>query len=233
MACIIKSMKYNMKTIATKLQTLLGDNTLDISEDFLIASYNYAINSLPMVPRLEKLFSKHKQFNLDAEHHYKWSLSDATGFRRITDIPMLNFYTSTGGEPCKLCICHKHVNDFYEKNGLVSLRKPGVPCEYTIETEDDNVWIVLDRPSDVPIIVDYIAYGFPKPVSSMDDEVEISAVAENLILNTMKTCYLHEAEDYAFAADVTSYLDNKLILEAVQILNKRWDQDAPRILGEV
>lgn len=226
-------MKYDLKTLSEKLRNLLGDGTNDLPSDFLINAYNYSINTLPMVPRLEKLFSKHKQFNLDAHNHYKWSLSDATGFRRISDIPMLNFYTSTGGEPCKLCICHRPVKDFYEKNGLVNLKQSGTPCEYTIEVEDDNVWIVLDRPSDVPIIVDYIAYGFPKPVSSMEDEVEISAVAENLILNVMKSCYLHEAEDYAFAADVTSYLDNKLILEAIQILNKNWGQDAPRILGEI
>lgn len=226
-------MKTTLKDLSYKLQTLLGDNTLDIPEDFLREAYNYSINSLPMVPKLEKLFSKHKQFNLDAKGHYKWSLSDATGFRRITDLPMLNFYTSTGGEPCKLCVCHRPVKDFYEHNGLVNLKQAGKPCEYTIETEDDDVWLVLDRPSDVPIIVDYIAYGVPKPVENMDDEIEISAIAENLILNTMKACYLHEAEDYAFAADVTSYLDNKTILEAIQMLYKKWGNEQTRILGEV
>lgn len=222
-----------LKDFAHKLQTLIGDNTLDIPEDFLRESYNYSINALPMVPRLEKLFSKHKQFNLDAKNNYKWSLSDATGFRRITDIPMLNFYTSTGGDPCKLCICHRPVKDFYEKNGLVSLKQPGQPCEYTIETEGDNVWLVLDRPSDVPIIVDYIAYGIPKPVECMDDKIEISAIAENLILNVMKAVYLREASDYSFAADVEQYLDNKSIIEAIQMLHRHWGNEEPRILGEV
>lgn len=226
-------MKYDMRTLAKKLQVLLGDNTLDIPEDFLKGAYNYAINALPMVPRLEKLFSKHKQFNLAAKDHYKWSLSDATGFRRITDIPMLNFYTSTGGEPCRLGLCHQPVRDFYEKNGLVSLKQPGTPCEYTIETEGDNVWLVLDRPSDVPIIVDYIAYGIPKPVECMEDEIEVSAVAENLILNVMKACYLREASDYAFAADIEQYLDNKSIIEAIQILHRHWGNESPRVLGEV
>ena len=221
------------KDLAEKLRLLIGDNTEDLPEDFLINSYNYSINSLPLVPKLERLFSKHKQFNLDAHNHYKWSLSDSTGFRRISDIPMLNFYTSTGGEPCRLCICHRPAKDFYETNGLVSLKKPGTPCEYTIETEDDNVWIVLDRPSDVPIIVDYIAYGFPKPIKNMEDEIEISAIAENLILETMKACYLHEASDYAFAADVTNYLDNKTILEAIQMLYKKWGTEQTRVLGEV
>lgn len=226
-------MKYDMRTLAEKLRLLLGDNTEDVPEDFLINAFNYSINALPMVPKLEKLFSKHKQFNLDAKNHYKWSLSDATGFRRITDIPMLNFYTSTGGEPCKLCICHKPVKDFYERNGLVSLKQSGKPCEYTIETEDDNVWLVLDRPSDVPIIVDYIAYGIPKPVKCMDDEIEISAIAENLVLNVMKACYLREASDYAFAADVEQYLDNKSIIEAIQMLHRHWGNESPRVLGEV
>lgn len=226
-------MKMKISDLAEKLRLHIGDNTDDLPEDFIINAYNYTINALPMVPRLEKLFSKHKQFNLDAEHHYKWSLSDATGFRRISDIPMLDFYTSTGGEPCKLCICHRAVNDFYKNNGLISLKKPGIPCEYTIEVEDDNVWLVLDRPSDVPIIVDYIAYGFPKPVDSMDDEIELSAIAEPLVVDVMKTLYLMEASDYAFAADVRAYLDNKKYIEAIQMLHRRWGNETPRILGEV
>lgn len=226
-------MKYKISDLAEKLRLLIGDNTDDLPEDFIINAYNYTVNALPMVPRLEKLFSKHKQFNLDAENHYKWSLSDATGFRRINDIPMLDFYTSTGGEPCKLCICHLPVEDFYKKNGLISLKKSGTPCEYTIETEDDNVWVVLDRPSNVPIVVDYIAYGFPKPVEKMDDEIELSAIAEPLVLDVMKTLYLMEASDYAFAADVRSYLDNKKELEAIQLLHRRWGTEAPRVLGEV
>ena len=227
------NMIYDMKTLAGKLRLLIGDNTDDLPEDFIINAYNYTINALPLVPRLEKLFSKHKQFNLDANKHYKWSLSDATGFRRISDIPMLNFYTSTGGEPCKLCLCHRRVEDFYKNNGLISLKKPGIPCEYTIETEGDNVWLVIDRPSDVPIIVDYIAYGFPKPVECMEDKIDVSAIAENLILDIMKTIYLMEASDYAFAADVRAYLDNKKELEAIQALHKRWGTEQIRILGEV
>lgn len=222
-----------MTDLAEKLRLHIGDNTEDLPEDFIINAYNYTINALPMVPRLEKLFSKHKQFNLDAEHHYKWSLSDATGFRRISDMPMLDFYTSTGGEPCKLSICHRSVEDFYAKNGLVNLKKSGTPCEYTIEVEDDNVWLVLDRPSDVPIIVDYIAYGFPKPVNSMEDEIELSAIAEPLVIDVMKTLYLMEASDYAFASDVRSYLDNKKEIEAIQMLHRTWGTEAPRILGEM
>ena len=226
-------MKMKVSDLAEKLRLHIGDNTDDLPEDFIINAYNYTINALPMVPRLEKLFSKHKQFNLDAEHHYKWSLSEATGFRRISDIPMLDFYTSTGGEPCKLCICHRPVGDFYGRNGLINLKKPGTPCEYTIEVEGDNVWLVLDRPSDVPIIVDYIAYGFPKPVNSMDDEIDLSAIAEPLVVDVMKTLYLMEASDYAFAADVRAYLDNKKYIEAIQMLHRRWGNEAPRILGEV
>lgn len=222
-----------LKDLSYKLQTLLGDNTLDLPEDFLREAYNYTVNALPMVPRLEKLFSKHKQFNLDANNHYKWSLSDATGFRRISDLPMLEFYTSTGGEPCKLCICHVPVEDFYQNNGLISIKKPGTPCEYTIEVEGDNVWLVFDRPLDIPVIIDYIAYGFPKPVQTMEDEVEISAIAENLVLDVMKTIYLMEASDYAFASDVRSYLDNKKELEAIQILHRKWGNEKIRILGEV
>ena len=226
-------MKYPLSTLAEKIRLAIGDNTVDIPSDFIINAYNYTINALPMVPRLEKLFSKHKHFNLDAENHYKWSLSEATGFRRISDFSLLEFYTSTGGEPCKLCICHRPVEDFYKNNGLVNMKQPGRPCEYTIEFEDDNTWLVLDRPSDVPIIVDYIAYGFPKPVSSMDDEIELSSIAEPLVIDVMKTLYLMEASDYAFAADVRAYLDNKKEIEAIQMLHRQLGIEGPRVLGEV
>lgn len=226
-------MKYPLSTLAEKIRLAIGDNTVDIPSDFIINAYNYTINALPMVPRLEKLFSKHKHFNLDAENHYKWSLSEATGFRRISDFSLLEFYTSTGGESCKLCICHRPVEDFYKNNGLINMKQPGRPCEYTIEFEDDNTWLVLDRPSDVPIIVDYIAYGFPKPVSSMDDEIELSSIAEPLVIDVMKTLYLMEASDYAFAADVRAYLDNKKEIEAIQMLHRQLGIEGPRVLGEV
>lgn len=226
-------MKYPLSTLAEKIRLAIGDNTIDIPSDFIINAYNYTVNALPMVPRLEKLFSKHKYFNLDAENHYKWSLSEATGFRRISDFSLLEFYTSTGGEPCKLCICHRPVEDFYKNNGLISMKQPGRPCEYTIEFEDDNTWLVLDRPSDVPIIVDYIAYGFPKPVSNMDDEIELSSIAEPLVIDVMKTLYLMEASDYAFAADVRAYLDNKKEIEAIQMLHRQLGIEGPRVLGEV
>ena len=224
-------MKMLVQDISDKLRSMLGDGTADVPSEFIIGGVNWAFNDLPTIPKMERLFSKHKQFNLDAKHHYRWNLNDS--FRRILNIPMLNFYTSTGGDPCKLCICHRPVKEFYEKNGLINLKKPGQPCEYTIETEDDNVWLVLDRPSDVPIIIDYIAYGVPKPVTSMEDEIEISALAENLILDVLRTYYLKEAEDYAQAGLITDYIDNKKIQEVQQQLYKNWGQDSPRILGEV
>lgn len=217
--------------IKDKLREMVGDGTMDISTSFIINGLNWAFNELPRVPKLDKLFSKHYTFNLDAKDHYKWNLNK--DFRRISNMPFLNFYTSTGGDPCKLCICHKPVAEFYKTNGLVSMKQPGKPCQYTIETEGDNVWLVLDRPSDVPIIIDYIAYGYPKPVETEEDEVEISAIAENLILDTLKTYLLREADDYAFAADVDSYLDNKKVIEAQQELYHRWGNEAIGVLGEV
>lgn len=224
-------MILTLNDIADRLRRALGDATADISEDFILNAFNYTINDLPVVPRLEKLFSKHKQFNLDANGHYRWNLNDS--FRRITDIPMLNFYTSTGGEPCRLPLCHRAVKDFYDKNGLVNLKQPGVPCEYTIEVEGDNVWLVLDRPSDVPIIVDYIAYGILKPATSMEDEYEISALAENLIVDVMKACWLKESSDYAFSDNILMYIDNKKVIETIQQLHKQWGEDSIRVLGEV
>lgn len=224
-------MKYTVSQFEEIFRTHIGDGTIDIPEDFVIKALNWSFNALPMVPKLAKIFSKHKQVQLDAEGHYRWSLNG--NFRRLLDIPMMNFWTSTGGDICKLKICHRDVKEFYDHNGIVSLKEAGRPCEYTIEQEDDNIWLVFDRPLDVPVIIDYIAYGIPKPVKSKDDVIEISGIAENLILDIMRTVYYHEADDFAFAADINSYLDNKKVLEAIQQLNRRWGVEEATIVGEI
>ena len=224
-------MKYTVSQFEDIFRTHLGDGTIDIPEDFVIKALNWSFNALPLVPKLAKIFSKHKQVQLDAQGHYRWNLNGE--FRRLLDIPMMNFWTSTGGDICKLKVCHRPVVDFYNHNGIIKMKQPGQPCEYTIEQEGDNIWLVFDRPLDVPVIIDYIAYGIPKPVTSKEDEIDISAVAENLILDVMRTVYYHEADDFAFAADISSYLDNKKVLEAIQQLNRRWGVEAPTIVGEV
>ena len=224
-------MKYTVNEFSKLFQTHIGDGTLDIPEDFVINALNWAFNELPRVPKLEKLFSKHNQVQLDAKDHYRWNLNG--DFRRLLDIPMMNFWTSTGGDICKLNICHRDVKEFYDHNGIVNLKQPGEPCEYTIEQENDNIWLVFDRPLDVPVIIDYIAYGIPKPVKSEEDEIDISAIAENLIIDAMRTVYYHESDDFAFAADISSYLDNKKVTEAIQALNRRWGVEEQTIIGEM
>lgn len=224
-------MKYTVKDFEEIFRTHIGDGTIDLPEDFVIKALNWSFNALPMIPKLSKLFSKHKQVQLDAKDHYRWNLNG--DFRRLLDIPMMNFWTSTGGNICRLCICHRDVKEFYDHNGIVSLKEAGRPCEYTIEQEDDNIWLVFDRPLNVPVIIDYIAYGIPRPVKSPEDVIEISGIAENLILDVMRTVYYHESDDFAFAADINSYLDNKKVLEAIQQLNRRWGVEAPTIVGEI
>ena len=223
-------MKMTVREFADKFQTMRGDSTLDTPERFIIEGINWCFRDLPLVPKLGKIFSKHSKYNLDANGHYRWNLND--NFRRLIDIPMLNFYSTTGGEPCRITICHEDVEDFYDKNGLIELKKAGTPCQYTIEEEDDNVWLVFDRPLNIPIIVDIIAYGFPKPVSSYDDVIEISAIAEHLMLMILTTVWLQEAEDFAFSANIYDYLDNKWLPQAVQALNKRWGVAKVSIVGE-
>lgn len=223
-------MKYTVREIADRFRNIIGDETLDIPMDFIINAINYCFSELPRVPKLDRLFYQHITVELDAKDHYKWEISGK--FRRLNNTIFLNFWTSTGGDICRLNICHRDVEPFYNKHGIPKLKKPGVPCEYTLEQEDDNIYLVLDRPSDVPIMLDYGACGFPKPVSSPDDVIEISAIAENLMFAVMKNVYYQESADFAFAADIENYLDNKLTPEAVQMLNKRWSTDAPIILGE-
>ena len=223
-------MKYTVEEFANKFRTTRGDSTMDTPDDFIIEGINWCFRDLPLVPKLGKLFSKHYKWNLDAKNHYRWKING--DFRRLIDVPMLNFYTSTGGEPCKLTVCHEDVENFYEHNGLIELKHPGEPCQYTIEEEDDNVWIVFDRPLNVPIIIDMIAYGFPKPVTKMDDVIELSAIAEQLIMMVLTTVWLQEAEDFSFAGNIYDYLDNKWLPEAIQALNKRWGVAKVAVVGE-
>lgn len=226
-----RGMKYKVSEFAKVFQTHIGDGTMDIPDEFIMNALNWAFNELPRVPKLSKIFSKHKTVQLDAKGHYRWNLNG--DFRRLVDIPMMNFWTSTGGDICKLKLCHRDNVEFYNTNGIINLKQPGRPCEYTIEQEGDSIWLVFDRPLDVPVILDYIGYGVPKKVTSMDDEIEISAIAENLILNAMRTVYYHESDDFAFAADISSYLDNKMVVEAIQALNRRWGIEEQTIIGEM
>jgi hypothetical protein len=81
--------------------------------------------------------------------------------------------------------------------------------------------------------VDYIAYGIPKDLTSMDDEFEISAIVENAVLETLRTVWFRETDDLAFSGAIGDYLDNKTIPQLVQLINQRYGSDSPVIVGEV
>ena len=210
-------MKYQVRDFAKKFRILAGDTSEDTPDEFIINGLNWAFNSLPSVPKLGKAFSKHYQFNLDAKGNYKWRLNG--DFRRLTDLPMLNFYTSNGEEPCQINICARSNVDFYKKNGIIAMKQPGEPCEYTIEQEDDDIYLVLDRPLDIPLIIDYIAFGYPAPI-------------ENLSLHTLRKVWFEEADDLGFAGAFTDYMDNKMLPEAIQMINKRFGAEDQIVLGE-
>lgn len=218
-----------VKKFATKYRSLAGDETISLPDAEIINALNWAFNSLPSVPKLELAFMEHCTKQLDANNHYRWELT--TKFRRIADIEYLHFYTTTGGDPCRLHVCNRPNSDFYAKNGLVSLKKTGIPCEYTLEREDDQTYLVVDRPLEVPVIIDYIVYGYPQPVESMEDEFEVSSVIENLIISAMRRIQYLESSDFAFAQSITEYLDSKEILEAIQMLNKSYGNEMPVVLG--
>lgn len=226
-----KSMIITVENLAEKFRSLIGDETISVPDNFIIEALNWAFNSLPSVPKLERAFAEHYTQNLDALGHYKWRLGKR--FRRIADFQYLYFYTSTGGDPCRLPLCNRAPQDFYKKNGLIELKVAGKPCEYTIERIGDDTWLVLDRPSNVPIIIDYVAYGYPKPVASMEDKIELSAVIENLILSAMRRLYYLESSDANFAGVVTDYLSNVEVVEAIQMLNKTYGSELPPVLGGI
>lgn len=240
--------------LINKFRALAGDDSASIPDQMLIEAINLALNKITSVPKLSKAFSKHYTVNLPSKGECKWELDG--DFRRLADIPMLNFYSiGEGGDPCPLRICPLDPINFYNKHGMVNLKQPGIPCEYTIEQEDDHTYLVVDRPLDIPLMVDYIAYGYPKPIegfTEMDMEtgksvivridpetgehvpvgIEISAVVEQLILDSMREAYYAEAEDLAFSGAVLDILTNKYIPEALATLYKRFEIMPPTILGE-
>lgn len=245
-------MKITMQQFSDKFRSLVGDTNKDIPNSFIITAINWAFNTLPTVPKLSKAFSKHYTIQLDANDHFRWNLNG--DFRCLADVPTLYFYTTTGGDPCRLNLCAKDNRSFYAKNGLVELKQKGVPCEYTLEREDDDLYLVLDRPSDVPILIDYFAYGYPKNVEDFrhpkvdergepvldkegkpiieETEIELSAIIETLVLNTMREVFYQEAEDLAFAGAMLDTASNKFIPEAIQMLHKRFGAQGNAVLGE-
>lgn len=238
-------MVITTKQFAANFRTLIGDTSQNVSDEFIISALNQAFSTIATVPRLARAFSKHYTVDLKAKDGCKWKLEGK--FRRLADIPLINFFsTGQGGDPCPLNICPVPTVPFYKKHGIPSLKQAGIPCEYTIEQEDDNTYLVLDRPSDVPLVIDYIAYGYPAPVTGMtevvvdkngapqtvDTTIEISSVIETCILSAMKDAFYQEAEDMAFAGAMVDLLTNKYIPEAIQMLYHQFGAEAPRIIGE-
>lgn len=219
-----------VKALADKFRLIVGDSSLSVPDNFIIACLNWAFNSLPSVSKLYLAWGEHNTANLDANGHYRWEIP--TKFRDIVKFEYMNFYTSTGGDQCPLPVCYRSTIPFYKKNGIIENKVAGQPCEYTREREDDKVYLVLDRPSNVPIMVDYVCYGRPQPVSSMEDVIEMPAVVENLVLSAMRRVFYQESSDFAFAADIASYLDNKEVIEAIQELTRQDSNDTMRVLGE-
>lgn len=240
-----------VKEFADKFRSLAGDETESIPDDLIVNGLNWAFNSLPSVPKLDKAFSKHYTVRLNANNHWRWKLNK--DFRFISNSPMINFFTSTGGDPCPLYLCYRDNVEFFKKNGLINLKKSGTPCEYTLEREGDDLYLIFDRPANIPIIIDYIVWGYPRPVPGMYDvtyetdpetledipvyndveiKIDISAPLENLILHTMRKVFYEEASDFAFAGAIGDYLDSKMLPEVIQMINKRLNISQPIIVGE-
>ena len=213
-------MIYRVKDFADKFRSIVGDSTMDVPDSFIINALNWAFSELPLAPKLDKVFSKSYRVTLKPGH-YRWNLVDHNDFRRLTDIPASSFWTTTGGDVCPLCVCAVSIEELYT-NSIPNLMKKGKPCSYAIEQEDDDIFLVFDRPTDKPIIIQYIAYGIPKEVKTMDDEIKISGVVENALLEIMRVVWYREADDLSFAGSAYDYLDNKYIPQMTQMIHKSW-----------
>lgn len=221
-------MIYVINEFFDKFRSVVGDTTVDCPDDFLINATNWCFNELPNIPKLNKLFSARYVANLRTGS-YRWKIN--RDFRSINDILYMYFYTSKGGKPCRAKVCNLPNDEFYAKAGIVELNEPGIPCSYTIEFEGDDAYLVFDRPLSVPMMLQYTVTGYPKPITSVNEKREISAVGENLIIALMRKIWYEESDDFAFSGAIEQYLDNKLIQEAVFQLNKKFQNEMPRVLG--
>lgn len=223
-------MKYVVSEFAKKFRNIVGDSTIDCPDEFIINALNWAFNELPLAPKLDKIFAKNYRVTLKPGH-YRWNLVNHKDFRRLTNIPAFQLFTSTGGNLCPLKVCAVSQEELRNKT-VPSMNEPGRPCEYCIEQEDDEIYLVFDRPIDVPVIIQYTAYGIPRNVESMNDTVLISGIVENALLDIMRIVWYREADDLAFAGSAYDYLDNKYIPQITQIINKKWTRvEGPTVLG--
>lgn len=242
-------MVTTVKEFADKFRSLVGDETESIPDDLIINGLNWAFNSLPSVPKLDKAFSKHYTVRLNANNHWRWKLNK--DFRFISNTPMINFFTSTGGDPCPINLCYRDNVGFFKKNGMINLKMSGTPCEYTLERDGDDMFLIFDRPLNIPMIIDYVVWGYPKPIPGFyterlvydkeleekvpvqtDVEIDIPAPLENLILHTLRKVFYEEASDFSFAGSIEQMLDNKMLPEVIQMINKRLNVSQPIIVGE-
>lgn len=207
-----------LSDFAKKFRTLVGDSTMDCPDEFIINAVNWAFNELPLNPKLDRAFQKNYRKKLPVGH-YRWKLSQPKDFRRFTDIPVFSMWSNTGGDLCPLKVCAVSPEELYS-HSVPGLMQAGRPCEYALEQQGDDLFLVFDRPLDFPVILQYTACGFPVNATSMDDEVEISAVLENALLEVMRVVWYREADDLSFAGSAYDYLDNKYIPQIIQMVNK-------------
>ena len=223
-------MKYTVEEFTKqKFADLVGDGTKSTPDQFFINGLNWCFNELSRIPRLEKLFSKHYKATLDANGHNRFPIN--MDFRRLNDVESIAFATSTGSEPCPYDICNLRYDEFTKKHPFPELKKPGLPCDYAIQRESDDVYLVFDRPLNIPMMVSYIACGCPKPVASMSDTIDLSYIAENLVIAALRTVWYKESDDFTFSENIEMYLDNKAIPEAIQQLHQRWGNESYGIIG--
>ena len=241
-------MKVSMRDFVAKFRVLIGDKSKSVSDALIVEGVNWALRSLPSIPKLDKAFAKHYTLPIDARGHWKFKLNQ--DFRYVSNSPFIHFFTNTGGDPCPINICAQDNQSFYRKNGLPKYKVAGKPCEYTLEREYDDLYLIFDRPLNIPLIIDYIVWGYPKEntgittlVKDQDKDgeeimvekdiyLELSAPLETLILSTMRKVFYEEADDLAFAGAFSDYMDNKLVPEVIQMVNKNFKCGRPIILGE-
>lgn len=230
--CYNGGMITKVSDIAKEFRTYMGDSAIDVPDDFIIAGLAWAYRSLPLEPKLAKVFQKHYTLDLDTKDGYAWCLNE--DFANIADFLYLNFWTTgAGGDICLLDVCYQTPEVFYTENGLPELRKAGRPCKYTLERDDDDVYVVFDRPLNISCVADYMCYGFLKEPTSMKDEISLPKPVKNLIFSAMKEFYFREAEDANMAQEIGLYMDSKLVPEVVQYINQRWSSAPHVVLGEV
>ncbi len=219
-------MKLRFSDVIAEYRRRRGDTTDSITSEFIIDAFNWGARELARAPGIGDrilLWQMTKSLaprSKDGSPARRWDLTDYSQTDTIQDITMLNIWRSTTTKPEQMRdLTFLDPDEFYSEYPKFMPYTPGIPKAMTFDSDGDTAWLALDRPSSIPLFVDYRFVAGPKPVKKPSDIVKIPSVAYNTILDFLDIYYFMEGMDYALTDPTWSNID-KAMAEIRQKVNK-------------